>query len=371
MSFERKITDFLTRAMDEYRIPGLDLSIYKEHREIYRMQMGYRDVENKLPITQNTLYNIYSNTKIITCVAAMQLYEQGCFLLDDPVSRFLPDFEYMTVKKEDGSLTEARNRITIRDLFRMSSGISDGSDYGDMAQKFYEETGGSCPVLELASQMARLPLLFEPGTKFFYGLSHEILAALIVKFTGKTFSEYLKENIFKPLGMKNTAFLPEECASREFANQYSLEKDGLSLRNEGPKNCLVPPILKESASGGLISSVNDYIAFAEALCRENILLHKRTTDLMRHDHLTESMHEGYGSRDAASGYGLGVSTILNPAKAGSPIGFGPYGWGGAAGTYASIDPENKLTYFFAMSYFAPEQPRLQNALRNVIYTCSF
>ena len=107
---------------------------------------GYRDLENKLPITENTLYNIYSNTKVISCVAAMQLYEQGAFLLEDPLFRFFPEFEHMKVRMPDGSVEDAKNPVTIRDLFRMTSGFGDGNDYQEMGMQFYTETGGACPV---------------------------------------------------------------------------------------------------------------------------------------------------------------------------------------------------------------------------------
>ena len=368
MSFDQKITVFLNRAMDEYAIPGLDLSIYHEHKEIYRYKTGYRDLENKLPITENTLYNIYSNTKVITCVAAMQLYEQGAFVLEDPLYRFFPEFEHMSVRMPDGTLEDARNPVTIRDLFRMTSGFGDGGDYEEMGAQFYMETGGACPIEKLPVYLARMPLLFEPGTKWMYGISHEVLAALIVRITGKSFSQYLNENIFKPLGMKNTAFTLDGCASKDLANQYAFKGIGSAPENKGPINILIPPILKESASGGLISSVDDYMAFQDALCRENVLVHKRTTDLMRLDQLKGAMRDHYGDTKFGMGYGLGVRTIINQAECGSPVGFGPYGWGGAAGTYGSIDPENKLTYFYAHSYFSPFDGRLQSALRNVIYT---
>ena len=371
MSFDQKLTAFLNRSMDEYRIPGLDLCVFHEHKEVFRYKAGYRDLENKLPITENTLYNIYSNTKVITCVAAMQLYEQGYFLLEDPLSRFFPEFENMRVRMPDGRIENAKNPITIRDLFRMTAGFGDGNDYQEMGMKFYTETGGACPLIELPKYLAKMPLLFEPGTKYLYGISHEMLAALIVRITGKSFSEYLRENIFLPLGMKNTAFTLEECSSKDLANQYVFSGSELAPENKGPANFLIPPILKESASGGLISSVDDYMAFQEALCRENVLLHKRTTDLMRLDQLKGSMREGYGYTNLGMGYGLGVRTVINQAECGAPVGFGPYGWGGAAGTYGSIDPENKLTIFYAQSYFGPNDLRLHHSLRNVIYTCRF
>ena len=368
MSFQNIITRYLDRAAERYNIPGLDLSVYHHHTEVFRYRRGYADVENLTPISENTLYNIYSNTKVITCVAAMQLYEQGEFLLEDPLHMFFPEFERMKVKQTDGSLADARKPITIRDLFRMTAGIGDGADYQDMGMKFYIETGGACPLSALPKYLAESPLLFEPGTQFRYGICHEMLAALIEKLSGMTFGEYLKAHIFRPLGMNNTAFSLEGCTSKELANHYRFMGHGEPLKNEGPANILIPPILKESASGGLISSVDDYMKFQEALCREDVLISKRTSDLMRLDQLSGSMRDGYGYTSIGMGYGLGVRTIINQAACGCPTGFSPYGWGGAAGTYGSIDPENQLTFFYAQQYFGPDDLRLHNALRNVIYS---
>lgn len=110
------------------------------------------------------------------------------------------------------------------------------------------------------------------------------------------------------------------------------------------------------------------MSFQEALCRGDVLLSRRTTDLMRLDQLSGSMRDGYGYTGIGMGYGLGVRTIIDQAGCGSPVGFGPYGWGGAAGTYGSIDPENELTFFYAQHYFGPDDLRLHNGLRNVIYS---
>lgn len=366
-SFEKNLTQLLGSIREEYNLPGVDCVVYHHHQQVYRHMEGVADLETGTPITEDTLYNIYSNTKVITCVAAMQLYEKGLFLLEDPLSRFFPEFANMQVLQSDGSVKPAEKPITIRDLFRMTAGIGDGDDYSEMGMRFYMETGGVCPVSELPRYMAQMPLFFEPGTQFRYGICHEMLAALIQKLSGESFGAYLKRHIFDPLGMDNTAFSLDGCRSKALANQYDYKAETGELISRGPANCLIPPILKESASGGLISSVDDYMKFQEALCQENVLLSKRTTDLMRLDQLSGSMREGYGYTHIGMGYGLGVRTVINQAECGSPVGFGPYGWGGAAGTYGSIDPENALTIFYAQHVFGTDDLRTHNRIRNTIY----
>lgn len=367
-SFEKNLTEFLNQVMAEYKLPGYDCSVYHHHQEIYRHREGFADLETKTPITENTLYNLYSNTKVISCVAAMQLYEKGKFLLEDNLSRYYPEFANVKVRNADGTVRDAEKPITIRDLFRMTAGIGDGGDYADMGMQFYTETNGACPVIDLPRYLAKVPLFFEPGTQFRYGICHEVLAGLIEMLSGQRFGDYLEEHIFRPLGMENTAFTLDKCKSKELATQYRYQGPDQELKNEGAANCLIPPILKESASGGLISSVDDYMKFQEALCKENILLNKRTTDLMRLDQLDGNRIPGYGYAHVGMSYGLGMRTVINQAESGDPVGFGPYGWGGAAGTYGSIDPENEVTIFYAQHFFGTDDLRNNCLLRNIVYS---
>ena len=369
-SFEKKLTAHLDRFATEYKLPGFDCAVYHHHKEVYRHMSGVADLETGTPITRDTLYNLYSNTKVVTCVAAMQLYEQGYFLLEDELSRYFPEFAHMKVLQSDGALTDAVNPITIRDVFRMTAGFGDGGSpvEQEMGMKFFMETGGVCPPSEFPKYLAASPLLFEPGTKFCYGICHEMLAALITKFSGEAFSDYLERHIFRPLGMSNTAFTLDKLDNKALANQYRFEGKDKPLNPLGAANCLIPPILKESASGGLISSVDDYMKFQEALTVDGKLLSKKTIDLMRLDQLTGTQRDGYGYTGIGMGYGLGVRTIIDQAQAGSPIGFGPFGWGGATGSYGSIDPENELTIFYMQHVFDTDCLWGNNTMRNIIYT---
>ena len=366
-AFAPKLTRLLDDIQAENHLPGFDCAVWHQGREIYRYMKGVADLETGAPITPTTLYNLYSNTKVITCVAALQLYEQGKFLLEDELSLYFPEFTHMKVRAAEGGITDACHPITIRDLFRMTSGIGDGDAYADMGMKFYMETGGACPLSALPKYLSEAPLLFEPGSAYMYGISHEMLAALIEKLSDETFGQYLKNHIFLPLGMHNTAFSLEQIENKALANQYRFHGSNQPLEALGPANCLIPPILKESASGGLISTVDDYMKFQQALASGEQLLSRPTIDLMRLDQLQDCQRSGYGYSNIGLGYGLGVRTIIDQAAAGSPIGFGPFGWGGAAGTYGSIDPENNLCIFYAQHVFGTNDLRSHNRIRNVIY----
>ncbi len=358
MHFEAALIKWLDEYMTEFQLPGYDCSVFLHHREVYRRRVGFASVEEQLPLTENTLLHLYSNTKVVACVAALQLMEKGLFHLSDPLHLYFPEFAHMKVMTPKGPRS-AQKHILIRDLFCMAAGFGEGSDYTEIGQRFYIETNGECPVSELPRYLAQVPLRFEPGEGFFYGICHEMLAMLIEKLSGESFASYLKHHIFDPLGMVNTAFDPAECQSNEVAVQYSYQGDGVLPKAEGRGNLLVPPILKASASGGLVSTVDDYMKFQEALCRENVLLRKETTDLMRCNHLNAAELADFGCPGNGQGYGLGVRAELN--------GIGPYGWGGAAGTYGLIDPENELTVFYAQQMFCTRDIQRTRELERVIY----
>lgn len=365
--FEKYLTEFLDSERKKYNLPGYDCSVYHHGKEIYRHMAGYRDAESRQPITKDTLYYVFSNTKVITCVAALQLYERGKFLLEDRLDYFFPEMGKMKVKTATG-IKEAENPITIRDLFCMTSGLGSGTISEEMGRKIYMEHGGCLYPLDMPKYLAEIPLEFEPGTQFLYGISHEMLAALIEKITGERFSEYLKNHIFKPLGMENTGFYPEQLKSRERATLYRYCGPEKEMISYGLSSCIIPPVLQECASGGIITTVDDYMLFQEALCRGESILRRSTIELMRLDQLKGEQRKGYGYTNVGKGYGLGVRTIINQAECGSPIGFGPFGWGGAAGTYGSIDPENELTIFYAQHMFDTDAERTGHLIRNIIYS---
>lgn len=365
--FEHALDRVLNDFKEEFGLPGYDCAVWQHGQEIYRRMAGVSDLETGTPIAKNTLYNIYSNTKVIACVAALQLYERGYFLLEDELSRYFPEFAHMKVRQPDGSIKDAEHAITIRDLFCMTAGIGDGDDYADVGMKFYMETGGECPVSALPKYLSESPLLFEPGSGYKYGICHEMLAVLIEKLTGERFGKYLQNHIFKPLGMEHTGFSLDVIADGTLANQYTFTGKSQPLTVNGPANCLIPPILKESATGGLISTVDDYMRFQQALAAGEQLLSRRTIDLMRTNQLRGAQFDGYGYTNIGLGYGLGVRTTIDAAALGAPIGFGPFGWSGAAGSYGSIDPENNLCIFYVQHFFGSDDLRLHHRIRNVVY----
>lgn len=365
MSLEKYLTEFLESLGEKYLMPGCDCSVWHKGTEIYRKQLGYADVAKKKPITEKTLYNIYSSSKFITCAAALTLLERGKLRLDDKLSQYFPECENMTVKTPDGGVKPAENKIRIRDLFTMTAGFRyDG--YEKTSERFMKYTNGECPLILLPKYVAEEPLEFEPSTGYLYSICHDVLGAVVEQISGMRFSEYLKKNIFEPLGMENTSFYIEDLDGEELAMQYRFSSKDRTLSERGQHNALVPPILKESGGGGLITTVDDYMKFQEGM-RKGIILNRRTIDLMRTDFLTPEQKKGFGGTKNGYGYGLGVRVVTDLAKTGCNAGYTAFGWDGAAGSYSSVDPENELCIFYAQHLFGTDNTYISSTIRNIVY----
>ncbi len=320
----------------EMGVPGFDLAIYKDGECILRYMNGFSDLENKIEMNGKERYNIYSCSKPITCAAAMQLWEKGLFSLDDKLSDYLPEFEEMTVKTEDG-IKKAENPILIRHLFEMTAGFSYDCRSPQLI-KAREETNGRCPTRETMKYLAKEPLIFEPGSRWCYSLCHDVLAALVEVISKQPFHEYVKENIFKPLGMDDSTFMLPDDELESITPQYKFE-NGKAISIGKP--IVTYKLGSEYASGGAgcISTVDDYMKFLEALRVGDRILKKETIDLMTTDRLSPEQARAYAS--PTHGYGLGMRT----PKKGSF--FTDFGWGGAAGAFLAVDRDNGLSIYYA------------------------
>lgn len=336
-----EVTSFLDK-MIELGVPGTDCIVYKSGKEVYRHMNGYSNLEKKTPTNGNEFYNIYSCTKIVTCVAALQLFEKGLYDLDDDLSKYMPEFETMCVKTVDGNVKKAKNSIKIRHLFAMTAGFN----YDTLSASIEEgikNTNGVCQTREMMKYIAKEPLEFEPGEGFQYSLCHDVLAGFIEVLTGMTFGEYLKENIFKPAGMKETYFVLPDIYKDRLAEQYRYDVENQKANNIGKDIVLFRLGSKyESGGAGLISTTTDFIRFLESV-RKCVLLKRETVELMQSDMLPTEVRENHFKLKIASlGYswGLGVRVPME-GSANSD-----FGWGGAGGAYYMIDMKNDITCFY-------------------------
>jgi CubicO group peptidase (beta-lactamase class C family) len=333
-------------------VPGFDFAVYQDGKCILRHMNGYSDLENKVKMTGDERYNIYSCSKVITCVAAMQLWEKGLFSLEDKLSDYMPEFNGMTVKTENG-IQKAEHPILIRHLFEMTAGFSYHCRSPHIITAI-SETDGRCPTRETMKYLAKEPLLFEPGDRWEYSLCHDVLAALVEIISGEKFETYVKKNIFDIAGMSRSSFMLPEEELNTIAEQYRFE-NGRAV-NVG-KNIVSYKLGSEYASGGAggISTVDDYIKFLEAL-RTHKLLKSETLKLMMTDRLTEWQKRTYWTQ-ATHGYGLGVRCPKGDKQ------YTDFGWGGAACAYLAVDVENKISlYFGAHLLSSPAQ-----GLRSMLY----
>ncbi|GIP26499.1 serine hydrolase [Paenibacillus sp. J23TS9] len=373
----KPLSKFIDRITD-WRIPWAEVLVLYQNQEVFRYRSGYADLEGRIPIHDRQIIRLYSLSKILTCTAALQLVDKGELLLNDPLSDYLPEYGEMTVKVTlpSGEVTfeKAKRPIRVRDLFTMSAGLS----YDIRSPSILEvvrRTSGRAPTREVAAVIAKEPLLFEPGARWSYSLSHDVLAALVEAVDGRRFGAYVRDEITGPLGMRDTGFdVPDEDRSR-LAPQYEYSES------------LSKPVLKdgndymlgseyESGGAGLFSTVNDYALFLNTLTNQGTspegirILAAETVELMRTDHLSEAMRSHFSwSQLAGYGYGLGVRTHCSKKTSGSLSPLGEFGWSGAAGALAIIDPSSQVTVMYAQHMLNNQEPYVHPRLRNLVYTC--
>jgi len=371
------LEQFLDR-ITSWRIPWADCLVMHRNEIVFRHRSGVLDVETRTPIDEGRIFHLYSLTKILTCVAGLQLYEKGAYLLSDPVSDVLPEFANVQVRKPLGNgefaLEPAARPITVRDLFAMTAGFS--YDFGaPPIREAVERANGAATTRDIARGIAQVPLLFEPGTRWNYSLCHDVLAAFIEAVDGRSFGAYVREEITGPLGMKDTGFALTENQRSRLAPQYTFDDArGVPVRKDGNGFTLSPAF--ESGGAGLYSTVDDYALFLNALTNRGTsadgvrILSPASVELMRTDHLTEEMRDDF-SRIPLPGYGfgLGVRTHISKAKSGSLSPIGEFGWSGAAGCLAIIDPETQLTVMYAQHMLNNQETYVHPRLKNIVYAC--
>lgn len=375
----RNLTAFLD-TLPGLDTPGVDCIVMQDHKQIYRHFAGFSDRENQIPMDGNERFILYSATKPITCAAALQLYEQGAFLLTDPLYEYIPEFRDMQVAFADENgqmqLRKAERPVLVKDLFTMGSGLPSERRTAAVLDAI-RATNGTAPTLEIAKAMAKQPLLFEPGTGYRYGISHDVLGGLIAAVSGKAFGQFAKEHIFNPLGMTRTAFLHGDLEEQGVMPQYQRDRTTGAV-NRVP--CRFPADIGpefESGGSGLISCTEDYAKFNDALACGGVgatgerILSPATIDLMRTNQLNPGQLKEFNCTIGwhGYGYGLGVRTHMDPAISGSNSPIGEFGWSGWAGAFTLVDPENRLSLFYASHVLDNIDGYIHLRMRNILYGC--
>ena len=345
------LTDYLD-SLEKCGIPGCDCVIYQDHRRVFRHTAGYADAGKTRPITPDTTYWLFSATKLSTCTAVMQLVEKGLIGLDDPVSKYLPEYGRLKVKK-DSHVEPARNTMTIRHLLSMQSGLNYDLNAPSIRQAV-KDTQNQATTRQIIRALAEEPLDFEPGTHFQYSLSHDVLGAVIEVVSGQRFGRYLDEHLFRPLGMRRTGFerTPERMAS--LSDQFEFQPESMTSAPMTRDNVYILSEPYESGGAGLISTPDDYVLLLDALCNGGVgaggsrILGMEAIDQMRADQLSGASRQDFAlfKRDGYS-YALGVRTLVEREQSHVRSPLGEFGWDGAAGAYALLDVKNRLAIFYA------------------------
>ncbi len=360
-------------------VPGSDCIVQQGYDVVYRHQVGCSDRENAIPMDGHERFFLYSASKIITCVAALQLFEQGKFLMSDPLYTIFPEYRTMTIEHLQDNMekktTMAQNPITIGQLFTMTAGFNYNLEV-DALKQVVADTGGSAPTLEVIRAFAKAPLHYEPGTHWSYGLAHDVLGGVVESISGQTLGQYMETHIFAPLEMKQTGFQKPDGSNAPTMQQYRRDPETGVVSLIPLENAYVLGRDYQCGGAGLISTVEDYSKFVLALANGGVgkngavILAPRTIELMATNHLDQRLMADYTRPQLIGyGYGLGVRTLVDKAKGGSLSPLGEFGWSGAAGAYILIDPVHKISMFYAQHMLDSLEPHIHPRLRNILYTC--
>lgn len=355
-----RINKLMQGYVDEGKLAGAVTMLAREGEVFHFEPYGLADIESGSPMEKDSIFRIYSMTKPITSVAAMMLYEEGLFALDDPVGKFIPELGRMKVYDGMGErgmrLVDQEKPITIRHLLSHTSGLSMGSHQDSPVEELYRQSDMMDPqstLPEMVKKLSAFPLLTQPGAKWRYSRATDVLGYLVQVLSGQPFDEFLQERILGPLGMVDTAFYVNEEKLNKLATCYGPKSNGgIEPLDDTFVNKFRAPYTLFSGGGGLTSTAADYMRFSQMLCNwgelEGVrILGPKTIEMMTSNHLPEELKPFAVGQSGASdtrgcGFGLGFKVVTDIAEHGILGSEGNYSWGGAASTIFWVDPVENM-----------------------------
>ena len=348
-----RIDQLASHYLNAGHFAGLVTLVSRRGHLIHLGCHGFADAASARPMRPDTIFRIFSMTKPVTGTALMICLEEGLCNVTDPVSAYLPAFADLKVW-QDGALVPLNRPVTIQDLYRHTAGLTYGGLFGDHpVDQMYAKANIGDPARsnsEFLTDIARMPLRYQPGTRWHYSMATDVLGSLIEILTGQPFGLFLQERIFDPLGMVDTSFRLDPAKAPRLATLYKVTP-GNSF---APVNSIGvdygPDARFESGGGGLLSTPLDYLRFAQCLLNDGVLdgqriLGRKSVEFMASNALTPAqLPFGFDNAEPFHGFGYGVcvKVMQNPAAGGWFGSIGDYGWGGYAETYLVIDPEEEL-----------------------------
>ncbi len=357
-----RIRETIADAIADGQTAGANLLVLQDGEEVFYDEQGYADREAKVPIRRDTIFRLYSMSKPVTAVAAMQLMERGQLDFSQQVAEFLPGFANATVEK-DGKILPSAVQPTVLQLLNMTAGLTYGDDVsisGKMVSALIEEavqklhTDDALTTVELCNRLGQLPLAFEPDSSWRYGLSADVLGAVIECVSGVRFGEFLRVNLFDPLGMTDTDFwVPEEKRARLARTYETVGKGEMRLYtgdNLAISNDMERPPAYEAGGAGLVSTIDDYAHFAQMLMNRGSyggeqILAPRTVDYLIGGELTHFQQDAFRRWVGLEGFSYShlLRVMRHPGSAATLSSEGEYGWDGWLGCYIGNFPKDRLT----------------------------
>lgn len=386
MSTFQDIDNLMQHILSKRGPAGCCVAITRGEETIYEKYFGYADVAETQPLTPEHVFRQFSMTKPLAAVCGLIQLERGAFLLSDPISDYLPEYKHMQVqvKREDGTweLQESKTPITLRHAFSMGVGMlaHDGSPTDLRSQEIHEGLGGKklCNKYDHLTEvkaLAGVPMLWEPGTHWQYGVGLELMGAVVEVTSGMKLGEFMKKNIFDPLDMTETGYRYIGNMADRMVECAVCDREGKRVPLVGEwleDRLLQPDSIYECSSTGILSTLRDYTKFAKMLANGGRLgdvqiVGRKSLDLMRRNQLSETqLAEFRNTYLNGYGYGLGVRTMMDPAMAGSNGSIGEFGWSGLLGTWLSVDPEEKTSIVYMHHTFPNMEEYAHLRLRSVV-----
>jgi CubicO group peptidase (beta-lactamase class C family) len=372
----RRLDAAMARLVDEKQVAGLVTLLERHGKVVHFNAVGKLDVRKPDPVQKDSIFRIYSMTKPVTGVAMMMLYEEGKWRLDDPVSRYIPEFAKLKVytgKNEDGSpkLEDAKRSMTMRELMTHTGGLGYVLNANNPVDKMIIDgnvLNARASLQDMITGLAKIPLLAQPGTRWSYSIGVDVQGYLVEKFSGQTFADFLRTRIFEPLGMKDTAFyVPKEKLAR-FALVHTGAGSALAVDENRPDPIESP--VGASGGGGLFSTAADYARFCEMLLQGGQLngvrlLAPRTVEMMRTNHVNP---DPLKTMPPGTGWGMDFQVVTDAAAAGDSVSNGTFSWFGIAGTWFWIDPVEDLAFVGMVQHQSLATTRAIHGLsRSLVY----
>ena len=373
----RRLDAGMQRFVTENRLAGVTTLLARRGKTINFNAYGKKDSRTADVIQRDSIFRIYSMSKPVTGVAMMMLYEEGKWRLDDPVTRYIPEFAKLQVylgENPDGTmkLEDARRPMTMRELMTHSGGLGYVLNQASPVDRLIikeQILNPAAPLQTMIDKLAKTPLNAQPGTRWYYSIGIDVQGHIIEKLSGQTFADFLQTRLFGPLGMKDTAFhVPKQKLSRLARIHTDGQGGQLAPPSDDAVDVTTPPA-GPSGGGGLYSTADDYLRFAQMLLNGGEFggtryLSPRTVQMIRTNHLQA---DALKTVRVGTGWGLGFRTVIDAAAAGEPVSDGTFDWYGIGGTWFWIDPVSDLTFVGMIQHRGRANDEIRMLSRNLVY----